>query len=133
MRLFSTSETPETCESRTATEKRKKGRVKTGVILTELGEVVDLSESGVRVKRRGATDQAVGSTLMLGMRGPGQTITCPCRVVWVKKSGWFHTMIGLEFLDQSETFARELRKLSVACIAMRDREVAAEEAARNAA
>lgn len=114
----------------TAQEKRRKGRIQAGVIQTDLGEVVDLSESGVRIKRRGAAELTAGATLMLTLRGPAQTVTCPCRVVWTRKSGWFHTELGLEFLDLSETFARSLRQLSMASIAMQS---GTDEGARNAA
>lgn len=121
MRLFSTGSTATTAGgSQTAQEKRGKGRIPAGVISCELGEVVDLSESGVRIKRRGGVDLKEGGTTMLTLRGPAQTITCPCRVAWVKKAGWFHVDLGLEFLDMSEGFSRSLRQLSMASIAMQN-------------
>ncbi|MGD9688870.1 MAG: PilZ domain-containing protein [Phycisphaerales bacterium] len=112
--------------------KRKKGRVRAELLSTSLGRAVDLSETGARLERRGAYDLEPGATVLIALSSPQRQLSCPARVIWVRKTGWFTWQIGLEFLDQSETFRRSLRELSMACMDMRTLSADSEELAREA-
>lgn len=111
---------------------RRKGRVKAEMLESSLGQAVDLSETGIRLERRGSFKLTVGSTLLVALKGPQRSLTCPARVAWVRKVGWFKSQMGLQFLDDSETFRRSLRELSMSCMDMRTLSADSEELSREA-
>jgi hypothetical protein len=68
--------------------KRVEARFNTDLLTTELGAVMDVSASGVRVRcGGGAVRVAAGDVMPLTLRSPGSDLTVVCRVVRVKKAG----------------------------------------------
>lgn len=112
--------------------KRQKGRIRAEMLQTSLGQAIDLSESGVKLERKGSFKLAPGATILISLNTPQRNLTCPARVAWVRKVGWFRSQVGLQFLDESETFRRSLRELCAACMDMRTFSADSEDLARRA-
>ena len=76
--------------------RRKAGRVVCQDITCSLGDVLDLSASGMRVITRQSpppTDQEV----LLRLETLAGPICVPVKTIWVKKAGWGRREIGLTF------------------------------------
>lgn len=77
---------------------RKAGRLVCELVKCDLGEVLDLSRSGMRVKAKGTPGVKKGECYALTINGPGVRLTLGTKVVWVKKSGLLGGVeLGLEF------------------------------------
>ena len=92
----------------TAEDLRSHGRLKTQEATCSLGRVVDISASGLKVRRSGKQKVSPGDTLNLDLQVASLTTSFPVRVVWVSKSGFFNTDIGLMFDDLSDQQRSEL-------------------------
>ncbi len=102
-----------------APNKRRKGRIRADMLQTNIGAAVDLSETGVRIQSPRDIGLEPGTAVLLTLKVPSREISCPAKVCWKRKVGWFKTEMGLEFLDRSETFTRSLRELSSMCMDLR--------------
>lgn len=96
---------------------RRHGRVRCQDIACSLGELMDLSASGMRVRlpAMGIVDRAEqGDELTVTLQGLDGPIRLLCRVVWSRKVGigWGRSRreVGLVFLEVGE---RERRGLSL--------------------
>src|SRR5262245_6752646 len=78
---------------------RRNGRVRCQWTHCDLGEILDLSASGMRVRSRKKIAAEVGariSAIIEGMDGP---FDVSGGVVWKKKVGLFKWEMGIEFVD----------------------------------
>lgn len=64
-----------------------------------LGEVIDLSASGMRVVGKGRPLLQVGQSGMLRVNCGDGTVSLEAQVIWVKKRGFRRHEIGLQFLN----------------------------------
>ena len=82
-------------------EARKAGRLNCELVDCDLGELSDISSTGMRVKVKSGPGLRVGDALNTTISGPGVTLTVGVRVVWMKKIGFFKSEVGLEFVEMN--------------------------------
>src|SRR5690348_4425909 len=87
---------------------RRHGRVRCADIQSSLGEVVDLSHSGARIKRKRRLGAGDGSMVNLEIDGLDGPIRVLARVVWTRRIGFFHHEVGVLFEDVSPEIRRAL-------------------------
>ena len=81
------------------TERRQHPRVRPRRTASCLGEVLDLSESGMKVFRKGAQSLAIGDRFDAEVEHPGMTVRLTARVIRIEKLGLRRHAIGLTFVD----------------------------------
>lgn len=95
-------------ENRATSNRRQHGRLKTLDVSSTLGKVLDLSRSGLRIRRSGKTNIKLGDTLTLDVEAAGDVYTLPVEVVRLQKTGFRATDIGLRFRELTEAQQRGL-------------------------
>jgi len=86
---------------------RKMGRLRCELINCELGEILDLSKTGMRVRLKSLIVVKKGEQFAVVISGPGARVEIGVRVIWTKKSGFFSAgEAGLEFTAISEEAQR---------------------------
>lgn len=93
---------PRTVAAHTADNKRRHGRIACELLTCTIGEVQDLSASGLRVRHRGRVHVKIGDTVDLSLRILDDRIPLRAKIVWLKRVRFFSHEIGLEFVDLSE-------------------------------
>lgn len=79
--------------------RRRDKRHTTDVVTCPLGEVVDISASGMRVAGRGMAPLSTGGTAKLKLHFPGGKLAVAVEVVWRKRKGLLRYEMGLRFTD----------------------------------
>ena len=79
--------------------KREEERFSTDLLTSTLGHVVDLSGSGLRVRRKSASGVRVGQLHKVTIKSEQCQVTLKCRVVRVRKLGLRECDIGLAFVE----------------------------------
>lgn len=97
-------------------ERRRHGRLRCEETSCCVGQVTDLSASGMRVKRRGRPIMEVGDELQIGVHPDAgePAITLTARVVWIEKAGFRQHIYGMEFAglnDQQRIKLGELARI----------------------
>lgn len=77
---------------------RRHGRLRVTNATSTMGKVIDISASGMRVRSRTRPPEP-GTQVRITIAGPSCSTESEARVVWVKKLGWLHYEMGLEFLS----------------------------------
>ena len=83
-------------------ERRRHGRLRTDDLGCSLGEVFDLSASGMRVDRRGRKLAELGDTFSLRLAYGDVELYLDCKVVRLWKVGFRKYSYGLEFVGVEE-------------------------------
>ena len=78
----------------------------------ELGSIVDLSETGLRILCVGRPKVEVGSMVRLSVASPMQKLTVSGQVMWVKRPLLKAGQVGVKFVNTSEGVARALVELA---------------------
>ena len=80
-------------------DRRHKGRIRCALLACSLGDVLDVSATGMRIRHSGRSMRRKTRPVMVKfpMVDPGMRMEC--RVVWVQRAGIFRQEIGLEFID----------------------------------
>lgn len=92
-------------------DRRRHHRVKgTGSLTSNLGTVLDISASGLRVLGKTAAE----GQGRVELTASGQSIVIPARVVWSHKVGFRKYVMGLEFIDLDEKQANKVREMATA-------------------
>ncbi|MFN0010039.1 MAG: PilZ domain-containing protein [Phycisphaerales bacterium] len=99
--------------------KRTKGRLRCELLTCELGAILDVSASGMRIDCGKLCPVQVGQTLPLTLRAASQSLAAIARVAWVRRSGHDTQQAGVEFVETSPAFAQALRELTLTCMEMR--------------
>ena len=86
-------------EDAAAVTRRRHGRVRCDETKCTLGEVLDLSASGVRVLIRGRVRLRVGAVMPMVIEIGEATAPVEAAVVWVRRAGWFRHIAGLQFVN----------------------------------
>lgn len=89
------------CSDDSAKSRRGCGRVRIEDMPCNMGTVVDLSASGIRVITNKASARKMGRTLTVKLQGPKQRIELEAEVVWVKRIGLRKHIVGLRFVEAS--------------------------------
>ena len=94
-------------------ERRENTRFKTvGLTTTPYGEVMDISDSGMGVFRKGRVICAVGDEVTMVLGHGTEEIELHARVVRIDNVGLFRHEIGFEFVDINEETLTKLWTLT---------------------
>lgn len=77
--------------------KRKNGRLAAQDAHTALGEVLDISGSGMRIRSRGPKRVNIGDAFLLDLYVCGRAVRLPVEVMRIQKAGWRSYDYGLRF------------------------------------
>lgn len=80
-------------------EDRRHGRFRCDGAYCSIGRILDLSVSGMRVRRRRPSKANVGDEATVTMPVAGGKLQITAKVVWVKRVGFFSYDYGLSFVD----------------------------------
>jgi hypothetical protein len=98
------------------TNKRRHGRLKCDLLTCALGEVMDFSASGMKVRYRGRLQVERGQVVDMALHAAGSTQNVKARVVHIHKAGFRRHDLGLEFVEVTPEVSKGL--LALARIAM---------------
>ncbi|MCX5662468.1 MAG: PilZ domain-containing protein [Planctomycetota bacterium] len=90
---------------------RRHGRIRCDMLTCGLGDVVDLSASGMRVTRTSLGANTLGEILDVRLQAPGLTMVVRAKVVHISKAGLLRRNLGLEFVDVTPEIARGLTEI----------------------
>ena len=93
-------------------ERREHTRFKALGLSTPFGEVIDVSDSGVGVFRKGKVSCSVGDMATLLISHDSTEIELNARVVRIENVGLFRHEIGFEFVDVTEETLTKLWSLA---------------------
>ena len=86
-------------DEQAAASRRRHGRVRCDETKCTLGEVLDLSASGVRVLIRGRVRLKKDSVTPMLLEIGDAVAPVKAKVVWISREGWFRHTAGLQFVD----------------------------------
>lgn len=93
-------------------DKRRHGRVLTQGIKCDIGEVLDLSASGMRIRTRYKLPEDPNQVFVITLLTMDGPLALLSRVRWVKKAGLFMREAGLEFFDIGPRSRQVLQQLA---------------------
>lgn len=94
---------------------RRRSRVHTVLLRCFLGEIVDLSQTGMRVRcRRKPRMERHAKRLAspITIEGAHESLSIRVRPVWVRSVGFLHHEIGLAFVDPTSEQSAALTRLA---------------------
>ncbi|MGB7159261.1 MAG: DnaJ domain-containing protein [Tepidisphaeraceae bacterium] len=94
------------------TRKRAHDRYASDLLVCALGQVLDLSGSGIRIGGKGRCALARGQVIPLKLEAPQGALTLKARVVRVTRCGFRAFEVGLEFVGMKPAIARALKNLA---------------------
>lgn len=92
-------------------ENRRTGRIVCEMVECGLGEVIDASASGLRVRGPRCPRRWRKGPLRLRITGPNDTLSIDTKVVWMKRIGFRKHEIGLELLNADDDLRQALRDI----------------------
>jgi hypothetical protein len=95
-----------------ADNRRVAGRVILQGIECSIGQVLDLSATGMRVECASKPTIKEGQTFGMVLQGLHGPVNMVGQVAWIKKSGWRAHQIGIRFLDPSPELRRTISELA---------------------
>lgn len=111
---FSRPTTPSRSDTR---EARRHGRVRTREVTCSLGEVVDISASGMRVRCPKRPGCPIGQRIAVTIQSEGgEPFQVFMRPVWIRKIGFFAFELGGCFEDMDEGTRVQLLSLVRAAV-----------------
>jgi hypothetical protein len=91
---------------------RKAGRVRCQYVTCSLGEVRDLSSTGLRVLCKKNPGIAAGQAICFKLNTlDGAELPVTAEVAWARKAGWLKHELGMRFLDVSPELRLALLQL----------------------
>jgi c-di-GMP-binding flagellar brake protein YcgR len=93
-------------------ERRRHGRLRCDSARCELGELIDLSASGMRVRRRGHCSFRNGHEVQVQIGFERNMVSVNARVVHVEKRGFRVRIVGFEFVDLTDEQRRKIVELA---------------------
>lgn len=100
-------------------DRRRHGRIRTEDVTCSLGEVADLSISGMRVRRKGRRSMSVGDTFTLTLKYGQFALPVDVRVARIEKIAFRRYIIGLEFEETHPEIRTKLAHLASIAAARR--------------
>jgi hypothetical protein len=94
------------------TRKRQHERFVSDLLVCELGTVLDLSASGVRIAAKGRCKLKRGDLIPLALKAPQGSLTLRARVVRIERRGFRAYELGLEFVGMKPSTCHALRRLA---------------------
>lgn len=93
-----------------ASQRRRHGRVACEMLSCKLGEVVNLSASGIMLRGKGEPPHQPNDRVPLGLKCLDHELHATARVAWVRPDGRRFEM-GMEFVDLTAEQAQRIREL----------------------
>lgn len=93
-------------------DRRKQPRLKALGLSTPYGEVIDISDNGMGVFRKGKVQVEVGDTVSIHLSHESIECDVQARVVRIAPVGAFRHEIGFEFIDADEQTLTRLWSLT---------------------
>ena len=91
---------------------RRAGRVRMEMVSSTLGDVLDLSATGMRIRCARKPDCSAGSELDVELEGLDGSFQVHAKVAWVKRTGLRKHEVGLEFVDPDTEVRKQLAGLA---------------------
>ncbi len=91
-------------------QKRRHGRVQCEMLSCQIGEVVNLSASGVMIKGKGTSEYQTDDRVHLDLKCLDHKLHATARVAWLKQEDRTFSL-GLEFVDLTPDQAQRIREL----------------------
>ena len=82
-----------------ATRPRRQERFPTHGLNCPLGTVLDLSGSGMRVRRESKPPLNVGDPMAMTIGSESQSVKVSGKVAWIKRVSWRSFEVGVQFVD----------------------------------
>ena len=98
-----------------AEENRRRGRVRADLLETDLGTVLDFSETGLRIQTSMFTRLVPGTERDLMLRSPDGELRCGVEICWARRVR-LHQLVGVRFIDGSPEFKARFRALCMSCM-----------------
>lgn len=80
---------------------RRHGRLHVACATCDLGLVVDISASGMRVESGRRPSSRIGEVGPIEIEALGEKFSVPGRIVWIRRTGFWRHAIGVEFGELS--------------------------------
>ncbi len=93
-------------------DSRRRGRLRCEDLTSNLGEVQDLSASGLRILGRRSDCPDLEASVDVRLAGPGGHVDVACRVVWIRTVGFNRRELGLAFVDPGQGTRQEIAELA---------------------
>lgn len=84
-------------DTQTGRERRRKGRVRCENVMCNLGAVIDISASGIRVHRSGMRMFRPGKLLKIRLMSSDAVLDLRGRVAWCRSVGFCQQVFGVHF------------------------------------
>lgn len=94
------------------TRQRESERFGSDLLTCPLGDVYDLSASGIRLRGKGCCKVSVGECLAVTLQAPQGALTLQARVVRIQRQGLRTFDIGMQFIGITPGTARALKTLA---------------------
>ena len=95
-------------------DRRKQPRFQTLGLSSPFGQVTDISDTGLRIFRKGKMDLAVGQSLRLDLRHPAAELTLEAEVMRIERLGLFRHEVGLRFTSVDSAALEAIRRVVAA-------------------
>jgi hypothetical protein len=102
-----------TMTEHSATSRRRRGRVFVCGVETSLGEALDVSAGGMRVRCRGSVPRE-GALMALDVATLDGRFVVGARVAWVKRIKGAGSNVGLEFVKLTPEIQAQIRFMAMA-------------------
>src|SRR5688500_7039896 len=94
------------------TRKRESDRFGSDLLTCPLGDVYDLSGTGIRLRGKGRCKLAMGQVLAVTLQAPQGQLTLQAKVVRIQRQGLRTYDVGMQFIGIKPGTARALRTLA---------------------
>lgn len=89
-------------------DRRDAGRIQCHELRTNVGEIVDASSTGLRIKGKLPAGTKPMSTVLINISSDIETLSLKCEVRWIKKQTFRGMSFGVAFIDITEDQRRQL-------------------------
>lgn len=91
---------------------REHERVHAQGISCHLGQVLDISAGGMRIRTEGTPGVTRGDMCNFGVRSNRHQVSVQGQILWTRRSGWKNYEVGVRFLDASPVHVQLLLQLA---------------------
>ncbi len=91
---------------------RKHGRVKSPTITCELGDVIDISASGMKVRASAKPTFKAGDVTKVTIQGINRPFAVAARFAWSRRNSLFKWTLGFQFDTLSDEARQELLEIA---------------------
>ena len=99
---------PKISEVSVSDDRRDAGRIQCNELRTNIGEIVDASSTGLRIKGKLPSGTKPHSIIMVNISSDMDTLSLQCEVRWIKKQAFKGMSFGVAFEEISENQRRQL-------------------------